>query len=1001
MRVNRILSLLFLLLSGPSAFASPPEAAEQCLTQWEPVVQSPAGHPLAPQALACVAQAYGAERCAALEAIARDLRDQDFGIYALTVLRSECPERATALLAELANSRAGAWLAMREAEKDLTAPQAILTAHPGTRAATSATLHNIEALINGGQDTAALEYALGALDEVLSSGETALHRWSELVAILPERCGVPALTPLLQTMPTMPPLAREASAQYLARLLTPVIQGTPEGAWGKRNQLEAMLAAMQGKGLGGAFGALQALWLSRTNADTASLGAATGYLVEYFAESSWDALLTFSAARTYLHGASEQSVDAAWGLALRDSADRLTKALVERLETMPEMSPSLIAFADTEAERLAGEFRFLGEARCLRLLLARAPSDESAPKWREWLAAIESGVWRNHAEAARLTRAGWAGDALDSTVMKSVLKEIRYLYLADDVKAARALIQRVASGAEDQEVRNEARVYEILSEFRYGDVEKAKVLINDFLEHRYTSPYFYPVMLLRAYLLFLWGDEQQAAMTCESLARAHLDSDQARKARELASDLAGIAARAQEPRPSPQPGAPNVIFISLDTTRPDRLGCYGAGGERTPNIDDLAANGTVFERAYSTSSWTKPSHASVFTGRYPTAHGAESYDDQIAPRAAMITERLRAMGYLTMGVISAPPLNSMFGFGRGFDIYDDHLYELDRVCNLLLRGGGGAVKIHSGATGPLITHAAMLMYNRRAKKDLPYFFFVNYFDAHHNYQSVFPFNRKARDEYFGNEWGVIDPWTAGPQPFDPTRTKVDRARLLSLYDDEIASVDAQVGTWLYRTRAEGHFANTIFVVFGDHGEEFLEHGKLAHGNGLNEEVLRVPLIICGPGVPKGKRVSAPVSLVDIVPTVYTLLGQPVPDGLDGIDLGPLMRGEAAPARALFASLDLPAYQGYAVLQGNEKVIVDTRGPHYSLFDVGDDPGEQKDLALERAGQLNELAGLGARKQDELRQVGLSLDSGTVVSPDNLPSLDALVDQLRAMGYLGK
>jgi arylsulfatase A-like enzyme len=128
---------------------------------------------------------------------------------------------------------------------------------------------------------------------------------------------------------------------------------------------------------------------------------------------------------------------------------------------------------------------------------------------------------------------------------------------------------------------------------------------------------------------------------------------------------------------------------------------------------------------------------------------------------------------------------------------------------------------------------------------------------------------------------------------------VDRARLLSLYDDEIASVDAQVWTWLYRTRAEGHFANTIFVLFGDHGEEFLEHGKLAHGNGLNEEVLRVPLIICGPGVPKGKRVAAPVSLVDIVPTVYALLGEPVPEGLDGIDLGPLMRGEAgARARAV-------------------------------------------------------------------------------------------------------
>lgn len=1000
-RRKHLLLCAAMIIAAPLGAAAVPQAANDCLAAWEPVIASLPAHPLAPQALDCVVAGLGGERCAALAAVAREFFDGPLGLYALDTLHAECRVDLEGLLTGIADTRTGARLAAILAQ-DAPQPEAVLqtitAAHPGTQAAAAATLLGIERLVNAGQDTAALEFALGALDGVIKQGDAPLLRWTELAAMLPGRCGLPVLAPLMEAMPAMPALLREAAARSLADLLVPVLRGE---AWPARGRLDDMLAALKAGPEAQRFGALQVLGLCGQSMSAGALDAATGFLASLQTEQPWDAIFTIHAARVYLHAAAEAARDVAWSETLRGGADRLTRALIERLEAPAGAEPLLLAFASEAALQLGREHRFLGEARCLRLLLARAPGDAQAPAWRARLASIESGVWRNHAEAARLTRAEWAGGDTDRAALGAVMREIRYLYLGDDVKAARALIQRLAISAPEAELRNEVRLYEILCEFRYGDVEKAKVLINDFMEHRYTSPYFFQVMLLRAYLLFLWGDEQEAAKTCAQLARATLNPDQARKARELASDLAGIAARSAEPRPAPRAGAPNIIFISLDTVRPDRLGCYGAPGGRTPNIDDLAAHGTVFERAYSTSSWTKPSHASVFTGRYPTAHGAEGHDDQIAPRAALITERLRTLGYLTMGVISAPPLNSIFGFGRGFDIYDDHLYELDRVCNLFLRGGDSAVKIHSGATGPLITHAAMLMYNRRAAKDVPYFFFVNYFDAHHNYLPVFPFNAKSREGYFGNEWGVIDPWTAGPQPFDPQTAKIDRQRLLELYDDEIASVDAQVGTWLYRTRAEGHFDNTIFVVFSDHGEEFLEHGNLAHGNGLNNEVLQVPLILCGPGIPKGMRIDTPVSLVDILPTVLALIGEPVPGDLDGVDLGPLLRGEVLPSRPLFASLDLPAFQGYAVMDGAEKAIVDTRTPACRLFDIATDPGEQHDLATQRAARLNQLAQLAARKHDELRQAGLSLDSGAVIAPGDLPSLDALVEQLRAMGYLGK
>ena len=692
----------------------------------------------------------------------------------------------------------------------------------------------------------------------------------------------------------------------------------------------------------------------------------------------------------------------AWGTATREAADRLTQALVERLTATPEDSPAFVSLVDRSISECRTEFRFLGEARMLRLLINGHGDVPMADAWRKRLAEIESGVWRNHAEAARITRARWAGQRDEAAVLQAVMQEVRYLYLADDVRAAKALLERIAFAAPDESVRNDARMYEILCEFRYGDVERAKVLLNDLMQNHYTSPWFFNAMLLRAYLLYLWGDEKEAAKACQQLSRAALDSDRARKSREIATALTGMAARAQLPPVAPRAGAPNIVLISLDTTRADRLGCYGNTAAHTPNLDEIASLGTVFDQAYSTSSWTKPAHASVFTGRYPKAHGAENYDDQIAPQAGVLGEWLHDAGYLNMGIISAPPLNSLFGFGRGFDIYDDHLYELDRVCDLFLRGGGGSVKIHSGATATLVTHAAMLMYNRRVRGERPWFFFVNYFDAHHNYVPVYPFNQAGRDAYYGNEWGVIDPYAGGEKPRDPMAANLDRSRLLNLYDDEIANVDAQVGTWLYRTRAEGNFDNTIFVIFGDHGEEFLEHGKLAHGNGLANEVLRVPLIVCGPGIPKGKRIPEPVSLVDLAPTILALAGEKVPDGLDGVDLGPRMRGEASlPERPIFASLSLPAFQGYAVIEGDDKAIADTKGKHYSLYNLALDPEEQDDRATRDSARLNTLIGTGGRKLDELRQVGLSLGSGVPVSREGQPTMDALVDQLRAMGYLGK
>lgn len=989
MRTHQVVAITALLSVLPllHASAAPTEAVQARVSAWEAVLQSLPAHPLASQALDDIVAAYGGERCAALAALTREYADEDLGVFAAEQLHRGCTEIAPRLAAELSNTRAGARLA---------ALGGTTQADLASRAGMTTALAELEAKIDAGANEDALSECLRLGDAALALGGGVSDRWCRALALLPERTGLGVLTDFTRALLDMPGDERSIALAYLTRLLK------AGAAIPQPTDLPAVLGAMQGSTPAAAFAALQALGLCGVAHEGKNFATAISFLAAYRAEDPWDTRYTLAIARGHAHALFTAAKSGPWGRATREAADRLTQVLVEQLEDAPEESGAYASFAERCAGQYKSEFRFLGEARTLRLLLASAHEEEKADTWRKRLAEIESGVWRNHAEAARLTRARWAGHEQDRAVLDAVMQEVRYLYLADDIRAAKALLQRMALAAPDESIRNDARMYEILCEFRYGDVERAKVLINDLMQNHYDSPWFFNAMLLRAYLLYIWGDEKEAAKACQQLAGVTLDAERGRKARELASDLTEMAARAQLPRAAPRSGAPNIVLISLDTTRADRLGCYGNSAARTPNLDELASLGTVFEHAYSTSSWTKPAHASVFTGRYPKAHGAENYDDQIAPQAGVVPEWLRDAGYQTMGIVSAPPLNSIFGFGRGFDIYDDHFYELDRVCDLFLRGGGGAVKIHNGATATLVTHAAMLMYNRRVKGEQPWFFFVNYFDAHHNYLPVFPHNQRDREAYFGSEWGVIDPYAGGEKPRDPTAANLDLDRLLALYDDEIANVDAQVGTWIYRARAAGKFDNTIFVIFGDHGEEFLEHGNLAHGNGLANEVLHVPFILCGPGVPKGKRISAPVSLVDIAPTLMALAGEKAPEGLDGVDLGPVIRGDAPmPERPLIASLNLPAFQGYTVLRGDDKAVVDTKGKHYSLFDLAVDPDEQDDLATRAGTRLNELVSIGARKQDELRQTGLSLGSGVPVSRDGLPTMGALVEQLKAMGYLGK
>jgi arylsulfatase A-like enzyme/tetratricopeptide (TPR) repeat protein len=794
---------------------------------------------------------------------------------------------------------------------------------------------------------------------------------------------------------------------FLSHALQPLLGSEHATLWEHRNDREFLARSLGEESPVALFAALQMLGLGVRDADTEALKSARQFLAAYCENvdtPTLDALLAAEAASAFINGVYKAKPGEAWTPHLRGMADELTALALACAERQASEDPATLetrAYLQHAAKRFGQEFRFLGEKRCLALLAQQFPEDVKAAEWLARLTAVESDVWRNHHEAARTQRELWTGHLPAEEQETGILREINYLYFSGDYPAALSLIQRAGLLSSKQEEREVSRVLQVLCLFRQGKLEEAGKIAADFIEHRDpTGPWYGHMLLLRAYLLMLEGKRVEAAAVAARVQPGQLDEMRQRKVQEMLADVVQGADNVVEAGGA---GAaktlPNIMLISLDTVRPDHLGCYGYETAHTPNIDALAAGGVVFERAYSTSSWTKPSHASVFTGLYPLAHGAQGHVDQVAPKAAMLPEMLGGLGYTTLGTISAPPLNSIFGFARGFDWYDDFTYDFDRQCNLFLRGNGGPVKIHSGSTGTLVTHAAMLAWERRDPAT-SFFQFVNYFDAHHNYQPPYPWSVDVCGHYHGNEWGIIDPWLVGTEPFDPIKEKVDVDRLKSLYDAEIAAVDAEVGAWVKRLKEEGKFDSTLWVLFGDHGEEFLEHGGLAHGRSLNEEVIRVPLIIAGPGVEAGKRVADAVSLVDVAPTILELLAKEAPAGLDGVSLLPAIRGETLPKRSIFAGLNLAEFQGYAIIEGTEKLILNAGTNENACYDLAADPTEATNLAAEDTAMSDRLAALAVRHQDMQRQLGLELGSGSVLPQEQVPALDELVEQLRAMGYLG-
>lgn len=411
--------------------------------------------------------------------------------------------------------------------------------------------------------------------------------------------------------------------------------------------------------------------------------------------------------------------------------------------------------------------------------------------------------------------------------------------------------------------------------------------------------------------------------------------------------------------PAAREAAPNVLLLVLDTVRAFSLSAYGYERATSPVLAQLAARGVRFDRAVATAPWTLPSHASLFTGRYPHEMSA-GWSVPLDGTFPTLAERLTSLGYVTAGFAANLHYCSYeFGVDRGFGYYRDYdvsVPEMWRSNSLSVALGLWLVQRFGGYNAPGRLWAdrmnerflGWLDDERVRDRARPFFAFVNYYDAHGPYAPPAPF-----DTMFSGK----EPPTRDSGSRDFTASEV--AGLVDAYDGSIAYLDRQLGELFAALERRGLLENTLIIVTSDHGEEFNEHGQMNHGNTVYFPSLHVPLIVAGAGIPRGVIVAQPVTLRDVPATVLELVGAPAKAALPGQSLAqrwwratdslgntpqlasPIF-GEVDHARNLPASI--PVSQGAL-----KSVVVD--GRHYirnadsseEMYDVMQDPWERMNV----------------------------------------------------------
>ena len=469
---------------------------------------------------------------------------------------------------------------------------------------------------------------------------------------------------------------------------------------------------------------------------------------------------------------------------------------------------------------------------------------------------------------------------------------------------------------------------------------------------------------------------------------------------------------------APPAGRPSFLLIVIDTLRADHLGSYGYARRTSPVMDELAAGGVRFEEAISPSSWTLPSMGSIFTSIYPARHGADREKARLPRELADIASELRRAGYRTGGFATNPWLNRIFGFDDGFEEYYDN-------ARLTLRRNTAGIRLKNMLLRRMdrITRDPEEFPRAREVTDWgerwlrggdgrPFFLYLHYMDVHHPYLPYPPYRglfcpghefdlpehaleRRFRMKEIGPERGVLE-------------------HMIERYDEGIRSVDDALGTLVADVKALGLGASTTILLTSDHGEGFYDHGGTGHRRTVYQEVVRVPLLVTGPGAGSGV-IASRVSTLDIFPTIMEWAGAQAPPALAGASFASRLRAprssaEAAPTeggsadpspaeRAIGSQLFYKSRAWTALFMGPAKLIrilpasSSPEAQLLELYHLDRDPAElQNEAAAEPERARSLLATMEALHPTWGRPGEVPLD-------ESEPLDEATLEKLRGLGYI--